>query len=373
MIDPNETPYDVEDFAITDEEFDDLSAAERVARPVQYSGQDFDVEGLVRRVRNRDIIVPQFGQSDVDVESAGFQRGFVWSKSQMDRFIESLLLGYPIPGVFFIRQSDRRYLVLDGQQRLLTLRDFYEGTHENRVFSLSNVSEPFAGLTYKTLPDELRRTLDNAFIQATIVDTDGSTESLDSIYQIFERLNSGGTQLTAHEIRVALYAGPLIERLEELNQNEDWRVLYGSKSARVRDQELVMRVIALYCSSEKYSSPLKTFLNNFAGAHRDGSSTELQSASELFKGASALILAGPGREALRKGAKQVNAAQTEALYVGLMRRLATTAISADAVGEVSEGLKNNADFEAATSRATANEEAMMTRLRLATEAFAEVA
>lgn len=374
MIDLNNSAHDpVEDFNITKEELDDLSAAERDARPVQYSGQDFDVEGLVRRVRNRDIVVPQFGQNNVDVESAGFQRGFVWTKSQMDRFVESLLLGYPIPGVFFVRQSDRRYLVLDGQQRLLTLRDFYDGTHGNRVFSLANVSSRFQGLTYKTLPEELRRTLDNAFIQATIVDTDGSRQSLDSIYQIFERLNSGGTQLTAHEIRVALYAGPLIELLEQLNQNTDWRSLYGAKSSRVRDQELIMRAIALYCSSDDYASPLKAFLNNFAGIHRDATDSGLRSAAQLFERASRLILDGPGREALRKGARQVNAAQSEAIFVGLMRRLDHAEISAVEVERVIEKLKSDTDFEAATSRATANEEAMVTRIRLATEAFATTA
>ena len=61
-------------------------------RPVSYSGQDFDVEGLVRRLRSGDILVPVFGHHDVRISSAGFQRSFVWNRSQMDRFIESLFL-----------------------------------------------------------------------------------------------------------------------------------------------------------------------------------------------------------------------------------------------------------------------------------------
>ncbi|WP_052367169.1 DUF262 domain-containing protein [Paraoerskovia marina] len=358
---------------LTEDEFVDLTAAEPEARSVQYAGQDFDVEGLVRRVRNRDIVVPQFGHNDPDIESAGFQRGFVWRKSQMDRFIESLLLGYPIPGVFFVRQSDRRYLVLDGQQRLLTLRDFYEGTHGSRVFSLANVSKRFEGLTYKSLPDDLRRTLDNAFIQATIVDTDGTPQSLEAVYQIFERLNSGGTQLTPHEIRVALYAGPLIELLERLNQDTNWRALYGGKSSRARDQELILRIIALYCGADRYASPLKKFLNDFAGMHRDATSEQVIAASKLFARANATILAGPGPQALRKGARQVNAAQAEAIYVGLMRHLAQSEITPEAAAAAIDGLKGSDDFEASTSRATANEEPMATRLRLATEAFADAA
>lgn len=72
-----------------------------------------------------------------------------------------------------VRQADRRYLVLDGQQRLRTLQRFYNGE-----FSLSNVEESLKGVTYKNMPEEQRRLLDNTFFQTTVVDTDGSRESL---------------------------------------------------------------------------------------------------------------------------------------------------------------------------------------------------
>ena len=107
-------------------DLEDLEAPDPNPEPVSYSGSDFDVEGLVRRLKRGDIVIPTFG-SDDDLDTAGFQRRFVWNRSQMDRFIESLLLGYPIPGIFLVQQVDKRYLVLDGQQRLKTLEAFYEG------------------------------------------------------------------------------------------------------------------------------------------------------------------------------------------------------------------------------------------------------
>lgn len=214
--------------------------------PVSYTGTDFDVEGLVRRLERGDIVIPRFGQTDETVETAGFQRGFVWNRNQMDRFIESLLLGFPIPGIMLVEQQDKRYLVLDGQQRLGTLGAFYGGVHERVEFVLKNVAEEFRGLTYRSLSTELRRQLDNTFIQATIVKTDGSEQSLDSVYQVFERLNSGGTQLTPHEIRIALYAGPFVAYLADLNHDENWRQIYGPLSPRLRDQELVLRAIAFF-------------------------------------------------------------------------------------------------------------------------------
>src|SRR5262249_38403483 len=139
---------DLEPETLTEDEEDELVEAETTALAVNYSGQDFDVDGLVRRLNNRDILIPIFGHQDTEIETAGFQRRFVWKRSQMDRFIESLLLGYPIPGIFLIRQSDRRYLVLDGQQRLRTLQYFYGGIYEGREFALKNVSQEFRDLTF---------------------------------------------------------------------------------------------------------------------------------------------------------------------------------------------------------------------------------
>lgn len=362
-----------EDLTLTTEETEDLEAAEASVSPVSYSGQDFDVEGLVRRLNKGDIVVPSFGSEDPDLEVAGFQRGFVWNRKQMDRFIESLLLGYPIPGLFLVRQqSDKRYLVLDGQQRLGTLRAFYKGVFNGREFSLSNVSDEFKTLTYESLPDALRRTIDNAFLQATVVSTDGSQSSLEAVYQIFERLNSGGTQLTPHEIRVALYAGPFIGELERLNKLESWRSLYGRKNPRLRDQELILRILALYANSAAYSRPLKSFLNDFAGSNRQLENGSLNDAGRLFELTASSLSNGPGSAALRKGSGQVNAAQSEAVFVGLMRRLKLGSVQRSGIDRAFRSLTKDPDFDAATSRSTADELVVQARLRIASEAFGAI-
>jgi len=338
--------------------------------PVVYTGTDFDVEGLVRRLGRGDIVIPRFGDDD-NLETDRFQRSFVWRRPQMDRFIESLLLGYPIPGIFLVQQTDKRYLVLDGQQRLRTLGDFYKGTHRGREFALANVADHLKGLTYELLDSEQRRTLDNTFIQATIVRTDGSLESLDSVYQVFERLNAGGTQLTPHEIRVALYAGPFIDLIRELNLQEDWRALYGNESPRLRDQELVLRIVALSLSAESYRRPLKKFLNDFAGRHRFLKDFPSDGVKARFATSTQIIRGGPGGSALRGRGKQVNAALTEAIFVGLYRRLeAGGTPDPTEVGDAVARMLENPAFDTAISRATADEENVRTRLSVATAALA---
>src|SRR5258706_1292849 len=99
---------------------EDESAEEPAVAPIQYDissfGADYDVEGLVKRLERGDILIPPF------------QRNYVWSFKDASRFIESLLLGLPVPGIFLAKEPDsNRLLVLDGQQRLKTLQTSYNG------------------------------------------------------------------------------------------------------------------------------------------------------------------------------------------------------------------------------------------------------
>ncbi len=369
-----DTNTDTESEGLTDQEQEDLVAAGSTARHIVYSGQDFDVDGLVRRLINDDIMIPTFGINDARVEAEGFQRAFVWRRPQMDKFIESLLLGYPIPGVFLVKQTDNRYLVLDGQQRLMTLKFFFEGIYDQKEFALSNVATDFVGLTYRTLSSEQRRTLENTFIQAIIVSSDGSEESLESIYNIFERLNSGGTQLTPHEIRVALYAGQFIGFLEELNLLEDWRALYGKKSPRLRDQELILRIVSLLYHSDSYKRPLKKFLNNVVGDHRNDDAKSFSKLKNAFELATSILLSGSGKTALRLGGNQVNVAFAEIVMVGLIKRIMEEKQppTGEEVANVVQELKGNSTVVSASSRSTADEENVKNRLGAAVSAFGEI-
>ena len=359
-----------EELALAQE--DDLEA-DPSPELVSYSGTDFDVEGLVRRLGRGDIVVPNFGSRHPGVETAGFQRSFVWRRPQMDRFIESLLLGYPVPGIIFVQQADKRYLVLDGQQRLRTLAYYYDGVHDGIEFALGNVATQFKGLTYKTMPAELRRTLNNTFFQATIVKTDGTDASLEAVYQIFERLNSGGTQLTAHEIRVALYAGKFIEFLTDISNLPSWRNLYGAPSPRLRDQEVVLRFIAFYVSPGDYKRPLKKYLNDFTARHRDTRSLSLEVVKSRFDTAASLLVRAVGGRGLRTRGGAVNAALTESMLVGLARRLDLGSVPLPSdVKSAFDATLAAPGFVEAISRATADEDSVRSRLALATAEFARI-
>jgi len=343
---------------------------------IAYTTTDFDVDGLVRRLGRKDILIPTFGDEEsgdeVDqlIETARFQRPFVWTRAQMDRFIESLLLGYPIPGIFLVQQTDRSYLVLDGQQRLRTLAAFIDGMVNKKEFSLQYVADRFKGLTYKSMNPEQRRMLENTFIQATIVQPDGSVASLDAVYQVFERLNAGGTQLTPHEIRIALYAGELVEWLTKLNASEEWRGLYGARPRHLRDQELILRVIALVVAPGTYKRPLKKFLNDFMAAHRHLEDLDCSDLEGRFKRAAQLVVDGPGVQSIRPSGTAVNAALTEAAIVGLMRALEAREVVPEEAVKGMAILLADTELPGVIERATADEDSVRKRIALATRAFA---
>lgn len=327
-------------------------------------GADYTVDGLVKRMRDESVYVPEF------------QRGFVWDVKDASRFVESLLLGLPVPSIFLSKEADTgKLLVVDGQQRLLSLRYFYDGIWEpnKREFALRGVDPTFEGRTYKKLRAEDRRRLDDAILHVTIFKQDEPSEDLSGIYQVFERLNSGGKKLTPQEIRSAVHhSGGMRKLLEELNANHDWRAIYGQEDGRMRDQELVLRFLAFYYDSDKYKSPLVWFLNSFMGRHKDLDTEEAADMRKVFSDTIHTVHEVIGAGAFRP-IRALNAAVFDSVMVGLARRLKRAPIThLDEFKAKYEDLLKNRDFLDACGRGTAGEERVKTRIGLASQAFAEI-
>jgi hypothetical protein len=364
-------PREVEDDDVVDVDPDEevLSAAYEIAS----YGADYPVDGLVKRMKQGDIVVPSFDpEFDDSSEVRGFQRRFVWSRPQMDRFIESLLLGLPVPGVFLVRERSNVLLVLDGQQRLKTLQAYYEGVHAGREYKLKHVQDDFIGRSYRELDAEDRRRLDDSIVHATVLRQEHPTGSQNSIYSIFERLNTGGSPLQPQEIRVALYHGSFLQLISRINEDPNWRELYGPVSARFKDQELLLRVFALYEGSDSYSRPVKGFLNNYLEKNRNRTDSAAEALSKRFIEACQLIAEHIGPQAFRP-VRAINAAVLDSIMVGLMRRLDAGPVT-DGPGLKSayEALRRNKRYNEATTSSTAAEESVEDRLNEATDALQDV-
>lgn len=334
--------------------------------PYRYSitsyGADYPVDSLVSRLDRDVIFIPSF------------QRSFVWSINQASRFIESLLLGLPVPGVFFSKEPGTgKLLIIDGQQRLKTLLYFYRGIfHNGREFALQHVQERFEGKTLRTLEESDRNTLDDSIIHATIVKQDEPSDDESSIYHIFERLNTGGTQLQPQEIRACIFYGPFNELLAELNDTPSWRNVYGPPSKRLKDQELILRFFALFYNLDNYERPMKEFLNDYMGKNKNFALQSKEELTNLFVNTITFISDSLEREAFRPE-RTLNAAAYDGIMVGLARRMSNVTLNDKETFKTKyrELIANN-DFSNAFKTATSDESNVTSRIDLATRAFSDL-
>jgi len=238
---------------------------------INYYGADYPVESLVRRMYHGDFIIPNF------------QRKYVWKHDEASKFIESLLLGLPVPSIFLAKDKvSNQLIVIDGQQRLRTLQYFYDGMFSpGNPFKLINISEQFNGKTYQELSPEDRLNLDNTIIHCIII---SENDDSNRIYYLFERLNTTGTPLNSQEIRNALYHGPLIDLLKEFSETELWENLYRKTDNRLEGEELILRFLALNFALEEYKGSLNQFLNDFMMKNRDFSQIPKEEFERVFHG-----------------------------------------------------------------------------------------
>ena len=344
---------------------DPTEGDDELGYPVRYTiasyGSDMPIDGLVDRLKREDIFVPEF------------QRNFVWTIAQASRFIESLLLGLPVPGIFLFKEPEtNRLMVVDGQQRLLTLQSFYKGVFGDKAFKLIGVSDIFSQKTYDSLAPEERRFLNDAILHATIFQQVEPSNDRSSVYSIFERLNTGGTPLSPQEIRACVYRGSLNDLLSELADNPHWEHLYGKKDARKKNEEIILRFFALYYCLETYDRPMKKFLNEFMEENRRLDTCRLQEFRKVFEEtveAADTIL----RPAALRPERALNVSVADAVLVGLAHRLREGPVSDhQALLSAHNALITKLRDERLHIEDTTNKERVNTRIAHARQAYGAV-
>ena len=252
-------------------------------------GADFSFRELIMMYEDGDLVKPEL------------QRKYVWGKPEASRFIDSVLLGLPIPSVFFAKTEDGKMLIIDGYQRLMTINDYVRGlwSEDNKVFKLSNIAEKindrWRGLAFSELHEAEKRKIKTTTIHAIIFEQKKPTDSDTSLYQIFERINTSGRTLMPQEIRNCVYQGNFNSLLFQLNTNKSWRKLFGQEieDSRMRDLEYILRFFALDFvyneGSSKSNISLKKYLNEFMGSKANNSTKNIQEFNDAFNSTIAII------------------------------------------------------------------------------------
>lgn len=165
-------------------------------------------------------IISLYHDGDLKLNPA-FQRLYRWDQEHKVRFIESILIGIPIPEIFVAQKEDGKWDIVDGVQRLSTLLQLVGDlpNHDPLVLDGTNYLPSLAGMTWKTMPDDAKRLLKRARIGVNIILTENSIESQ---YELFQRLNTGGVSLESQEIRNCLIIMLNESYYEKINELKDY-------------------------------------------------------------------------------------------------------------------------------------------------------
>ncbi|CAA6830420.1 MAG: Unknown protein [uncultured Aureispira sp.] len=208
---------------------------------------------------------------------ASFSRGDIWSLKQKSRFIESILLNFPIPAFYVNEQINGEWVIIDGVQRTKTLVDFW-----NNKFALSSLEllPTLNAKKFEALESKLRTRIEDKKLNIQLLT---ASTPISIVYQIFGRINTGGTQLNRQEVRCGIINGQALFLLEELAHSEMFKKSTGNaiSSKRMKDMEFVLRVLAFQILDYKKGTT-HDFLDNAMRAINKKSTIELEELKHQF-------------------------------------------------------------------------------------------
>lgn len=281
------------------EKFDDLQDEEGVVieipksvRKIKTQAYDKSVSDIIRMINDKDINL-----------NPEYQRNYIWNNKKASMLIESIILNVPIPVIYVSQEDDDTWTVIDGLQRLSSLKRFYD-----RDFKLSGL-EILTDLNksdIKSLNPKALRVLRNGLLRVIMISNDSHPEIK---YDVFMRLNNGAVKLNDQELRNCLYRGNFNEQLKELANNKTYLNLMklSKPHNRMRDCELILRFFAFQenYSEENgvitnYKGRMKTYLNDFMRENQRLTEENLDSFKVLFQETMKKVDATLGANAFRR-------------------------------------------------------------------------
>ena len=336
------------------------------------------------------------------VEMPVFQRNYIWDKKRASRFIESLILGLPVPQIFLYQKERNKFLVIDGQQRLLSIYYYIKQRFPlsekraelRKVFDLNNgipdsilfndtyfqdfklqlsksengEKNPLDGLRYNTL-GLYKSNFEFMTIRCMAIRQNEPKEDDSSVFEIFSRLNTGGVNLTNQEIRACLYYSDFFRMLNILNQNGVWRNFYGKpEDGKFRDVEIILRSFALLCDGENYSGSMNSFINRFAKKAMNYSTSEIEYFKNLFT-SFLESCSDISRETFSTKKGEFNGALFDSVFVATVDRYykEKSLVGGKTQPDKINALKKDVEFEEAITHSTSHTKMVKKRLEKARE------
>jgi hypothetical protein len=225
-----------------------------------YDVKEYPVEILVNKYTEK----AEIDENEIFIPA--YQRSFVWEKDRQSKFIESILLGLPIPYIFTAENKDGRFEIVDGSQRIRTLDNFLSGK-----LTLGNLEilDECNGLKFTDFPISRQRKINNTSLRMIVL-SEHSDE--DARFMLFERINSGSVILQEMEKRKGSFTGQFLDFVYQCAEDPLFKKLtrFTDKTIkRGEPQELVLRFFAYSQNLENYKGSVNEFLDSYTKKMND--------------------------------------------------------------------------------------------------------
>ena len=332
-----------------------------------------------------------------------YQRLFRWSEAQKTALIESILLSIPIPPIFVAEDKNGVWELVDGLQRVSTFISFFgelkcsyqedrdrSGVEEEEIDEESGeetggiktinkwtlqeggLVKSLQGFNIDNLPTNLKINLKRAVCRVEILRGESSTSMK---YELFKRLNSGGSKLTPQEIRNAIYRGVnprLNELLLKVSQSEVFKSLTRLSNGKLNelyDQELVLRFFAFYKNAENVNENMEKFLNRFMEKTVENASFDYDVYESLIMKVLELIDQIKDNKIFRNESNLFVPAYFEGILIGVAQNIETYAENLELLKSKITQLKSDNDFKRYSGTASNSRSRIRNRLKRVDEIF----
>lgn len=323
----------------------------------------------------------------------------MWDRGRASKLIESLILGLPVPQVFLYEMDRDKFLVIDGQQRLMSIYYFLKerfprkerrsdlralfdegGTIPQDILNddayfedfrlklpdgAPNKPNKFRGMKYSSL-GSYKTQFDLRTIRNVIIKQNAPSDDDSSMYEVFNRLNTGGVNLKPQEIRASMYHSAFYEMLQVANTLPGWRKLLNSDrpDLHLKDVEIILRGFAMLVDGDTYAPSMVKFLNQFSRKARQFDRPNNDYFLHLFESFLHSCSRLPPDAFLNKKNRRFNVALYEAAFAATCdnafseRRSTEGFVSSEALRQ----LEQDTEFVSATSDGTTQTRNVQKRL-----------
>ena len=329
---------------------------DKMQRKLYIKLYDRMIKDLVTEINDGNIIL------DPD-----YQRNYVWNNTKASRLVESVLLNIPIPVIYASEDSSGKWVIVDGLQRLHSLRRYFND--EFKLVGLETLSD-LNGLKFSKLDDAIRMRLERGELRLIVLQSDSDPNIQ---FDIFMRLNTGAVKLNEQELRNCLYRGKLNLLVKDIIKNNPHvNQMIPSNTDRMLANELILRYLAVsehYNRAdnrmEEYDGRIKNLINGYMKKHQNDEALSLDGIRDKVETQIEKAYKVLGANGFKKNenATKPNSGLYECIMIAFEEySLEDLCAKSDKIQAMIANLLQDDKFVTAIDKATGNTEVIKTRL-----------